>query len=87
VQCGVPVLGLENSAAIQEAAGGAFLPASATPESLAEGMKLIYRNENLREQLIRGAQQVQHQGTERLWQYLEEAAGQNQPTFAPPQPQ
>jgi glycosyltransferase involved in cell wall biosynthesis len=54
LQCEVPVIGLENSAA-QTIATSAGLFASATPESLAEQMKLLYKDENLRKQLIANA--------------------------------
>lgn len=55
LQCGVPVIGLENAAAFKEVAGAAGLYVSPTPESLAEQMKLLYKDENLRKQLIENA--------------------------------
>lgn len=57
MQCGVPVIGFENNEATIEAAGPAALYAQATPESLAEQMKLVYKDEALRQNLILHSQQ------------------------------
>lgn len=55
LQCGVPVIALQNNTATKQLAGPAALYAEPTPESLAEQMKQLYKDENLRKQLITNA--------------------------------
>ncbi len=55
LQCGVPVIGLDSAHATKEVAGVAGLYASAIPDSLAEQMKRVYTDENLRKQLVANA--------------------------------
>ena len=52
MQCHVPVIGAENNAAVKDIADSTALYIDATPESLAEQMKRIYKDEALRQSLI-----------------------------------
>jgi hypothetical protein len=86
IHCHVPVVGFEGNNALQQVTGEAALYAANTPESLAEKLKDVYKNENLRQQLVAQASLQasllsENEKAEKLWNCLKMAAAQNQPTF------